>query len=418
MKIGYACLTVGVPNVQQGTCRQKNATEQVLRDLIQNNLQALQNIIDYNIKNDIFLFRISSDLIPFGSSPVNALPWAEIFKREFEEIGHKIKQNGMRVSMHPGQYTVLNSNDEDVVRRAIEDLRYHTLVLDSMGLSGAHKLILHIGGVYQDKQEAIERFQRNYKSLDEGVKARLVIENDDKSYGIQDVLSIGERLGIPVVFDNLHHSVKPSDSERTELEWINACKVTWKQKDGMQKIHYSQQDTKKKAGSHSAYIRIDEFIRFYDKLNRRDIDMMLEVKDKNLSAVKCINCTSLNKKLKDLELEWSKYKYAVLEKSQEHYQSIRTMLSTGEQYSPVDFYRLIEEALSMPVVVGSGVNAAQHVWGYFKKQATEKEKQQFLRLMEKAETELSLFASVKKFLWRLVIKYEQAYLLYAYYFFL
>ena len=86
---------------------------------------------------------------------------------------------------------------------------------------------------------------------------------------------------------NLHNQVNPCDKNKSDYYWINECKKTWKEKDGRQKIHYSQQDPLKKPGSHSQSIMISEFMSFYDKLDR-DIDIMLEVKDKNLSAVKCI----------------------------------------------------------------------------------------------------------------------------------
>lgn len=418
MRIGYACLAVGVPDTEQRSCRKVNATEENLTDLIRHNLRVLNNLIDYNIKNRILLFRISSDLVPFGSSPVNKLPWAELFKNEFEAIGHKIKQSGMRVSMHPGQYTVLNSNDVDVVKRAIKDLDYHALILDSMALDETHKLILHIGGVYQDKESSIQRFKQNFLQLDGRVKRRLVIENDDKSYNIREVLSIGQNLGIPVVFDNLHHAVNSSGGSYTQQDWIDACNATWTRKDGPQKIHYSQQNIQKKAGSHSDSIRIVEFMDFYNALKRCDTDIMLEVKDKNLSAVKCINCIQSGQEIKNLEIEWSRYKYAVLEHSQAHYIDLRRMLADRDACKPIDFYRLIESALDQKVDFGNAMNAAQHVWGYFKKSATEKEKVQFLDLMAKAEDDVLLFRAIKKFLWRLVLKYEQKYLLYSYYFFL
>ncbi|NCB41850.1 MAG: UV DNA damage repair endonuclease UvsE [Clostridia bacterium] len=418
MRIGYACLAVGVPDTKQSSCRKSHATEEVLSGVTRNNLRALDHIIDYNIRNDILLFRISSDLIPFGSSPVNFLNWSEMFQAEWEEIGYKIKQSGMRVSMHPGQYTVLNSNDADVVRRAIKDLEYHALILDNMGLDATHKIILHVGGVYQDKQTAVKRFKQNYQILDESIKKRLVIENDDQSYSIEDVLEIGESLDIPVIFDNLHHALNGVKNSVTPYDWIQRCKSTWKMKDGAQKIHYSQQNLNKRPGSHSEHIRIDDFVDFCSSLNRSDIDIMLEVKDKNLSAVKCINCMSEKKQIKDLEIEWSQYKYAVLERSQEHYIAARSIFSGKNFYSPVDFYRVIEDGLDQIPTVGNAENAAQHVWGYFKKHATEKEKQQFLKLLKRAESDLSSFRLVKNFLWRLVLKYDQQYLMYSYYFFL
>ena len=109
MSIGYACLNIGTPNTNIRSVMQKNATPEKLTEVTTHNLEALEKMVDYNRKNDIRLFRISSDLIPFGSSPVNALAWSEIHNEAFHRIGAKIRKSGMRVSFHPGQYTVLNS---------------------------------------------------------------------------------------------------------------------------------------------------------------------------------------------------------------------------------------------------------------------------------------------------------------------
>ena len=262
MRIGYACLAIGVMNSNQKSCILKNATDSKLTELIHYNLSALEVLIDYNSKNQIKLFRISSDLIPFGSNPVNQIKWWITEADTFKRIGLKIRNNGMRVSMHPGQYTVINSPDEIIVGRAIEDLNYHARVLDSLGLDSQHKIILHIGGVYLDKPKAVQRFVESYEKLDERVKKRLVIENDDKSYTISEVLEIGYKLMIPVVFDNLHNEANPSIQKKEETEWILECQKTWKEADGPQKIHYSNQDTKKQKGSHSVTIQIDQFLKF------------------------------------------------------------------------------------------------------------------------------------------------------------
>ena len=196
MNIGYASLTRGVRGANFKSITMKNASKKNLEKVIKHNLKSLDRIIDYNIKNNISLFRISSDIIPFGSSPVNKLDWWEVFSKDLKLLGDKIRSAGIRVSMHPGQYTVLNSPKEDVVARAIEDLEYHNRFLDSMEVDKKSKIILHIGGVYGDKQGAIDRFKANYKLLSQGIKSRLVIENDDKSYNIGEVLEIGESLNI------------------------------------------------------------------------------------------------------------------------------------------------------------------------------------------------------------------------------
>lgn len=421
MNIGYACLTVGVLNSNFRNITLKNLNKEKLLSLIEHNLNSLENIIDYNIKNNIKLFRISSDLIPFGSSPANDLKWWEVFEEKLSGIGNKINKSSMRVSMHPGQYTVLNSLNEDVVSKAVLDLDYHNRVLDSLSLHSKHKIILHIGGIYDSKNNAVKRFCDNYKKLSDGVKNRLVIENDDKMYNIGDVLQIGNYLNIPVVYDNLHNKINCYDESKNDVYWINECSKTWKMSDGNQKIHYSQQDADKKAGSHSKTIFINRFMDFYNLLEN-DLDIMLEVKDKNLSAVKCINCTcnTAKRKVKLLEEEWSRYKYTVLEKSPSDYLKIRNLLKNKEADTTVEFYNLIEQALYLnnenDNVVGNAINALEHVWGYFKNSATETEKKSFFRSIENYKNNNGSVKSAKNILNKMAVKYEQEYLFNSYYF--
>lgn len=198
MKIGYACLTKGLRETNFKSCILKNATDENLLSIIEHNLNSLEKIIYYNIENNIKLFRISSDIIPFASNPVNKLQWWKVFGDKLLSIGLKAQQSGMRLSMHPGQYTVLNSPKADVVERAIKDLEYHTTFLDSLNISSENKIILHIGGVYGDKENAIKRFIDNYKLLDQKIRKRLVIENDDRCFNIEDVLPRFYVHGIPI----------------------------------------------------------------------------------------------------------------------------------------------------------------------------------------------------------------------------
>ncbi|WP_407372279.1 UV DNA damage repair endonuclease UvsE [Carnobacterium sp.] len=417
MSIGYACLTVGVPNTGFKTCRKANATEEKLKELIHFNLNSLENVIEYNIKNNIKLFRISSDIIPFGSSPVNTLAWWELFKPQFEQIGSKIKSSGMRVSMHPGQYTVLNSPDEDVVSRAVEDLNYHTRFLDNLGVGPAHKIILHIGGVYQEKEKAMERFVKTYQTLlSDAIKKRLVIENDDRSYTVSEVLRISQATGAPVIYDNLHNAINTSDVTKDDAYWIELTRKTWKVEDGCQKIHYSQQSPMNRIGAHTQTVAIDPFLDFYHQVSREDLDIMLEVKDKNLSAVKCITATTEHPHINLLEKEWSLYKYSVLERSPKLYDDIRQLLKDKSSFPVLDFYRLLDQAIAMEVTTGTAVNAASHVYGYFKNETTEKEKAGFLKQLEKVEQTNGSIKALKKILWNLAVGYNQPYLLQSYYF--
>ncbi|MBK5251520.1 MAG: UV DNA damage repair endonuclease UvsE [Peptostreptococcaceae bacterium] len=418
MNIGYACLTVGVKDTSMKRCNKKNASQSRLKELIADNLKSLENIIDYNIMNGIKLFRISSDFIPFGSSPVNSLKWWEIYDEEFLHIGNKIRDNNIRISMHPGQYTVLNSKDKSVVERAIDDLEYHSRVLDSLKAGPENKIVLHIGGVYNEKKSSIERFVENYHMLSNRVKRRLIIENDDKSYNISEVLEIGKRIGAPVVFDNLHNSSNPSDPLKTEKFWINECRPTWQEKDGNQKIHYSQQAKDKRQGAHSNSINVGDFLAFTASIERSDIDIMLEVKDKNLSAIKCINSISMDKKIKVLESEWSKYKYNVLEKSPSSYNKIRELLKNKQEYPAVQFYNILETAMEQSEDVGKAINAAMHVFGYFKKDSSESEKTKIMDKIQNYRDSKIPLRMLKGSLLKMAIKYNKNYLLESYYFIL
>jgi UV DNA damage endonuclease len=312
MSIGYACLTIGVPGTNLSRCILRNATELNLRKIITANLLALEAMIDYNIENHIRLFRISSDIIPFASHPVNNILWWEDYKDLFLRIGKKIRNGRVRVSMHPGQYTVINSSDEKVVCNAIRELEYHNRFLEVLGMDPSCKLILHIGGVYGNKQKAMETFVNNYAKLDKSIRDRLVIENDDKNYTIEEVLAISKETGAPVVFDNLHHEVNPPEKIQTETMWLQECAKTWGEGDGKQKIHYSLQKEGASVGSHSNTIYLSPFLKFYNKLPNKNIDLMLEVKDKNLSALKCNNITAKGVPIESLNREWDRYKLLVL----------------------------------------------------------------------------------------------------------
>ncbi|HEX3077450.1 MAG TPA: UV DNA damage repair endonuclease UvsE [Lachnospiraceae bacterium] len=395
------------------SCTMKTVSDETLMSLISQNLDTLDHIMDYNIANHIKLFRITSDLIPFGSSPLNQLKWWDIFHERLDYIGDKVRENGIRISMHPGQYTVLNSPDELVVERAVKDLEYHTRLLEAIDPNQENKIILHIGGAYGNKELAMKRFIENYHKLDTSIRKHLVIENDDKIYNIDEVMEISKSTGVPVVFDVLHHRINPTTEERDIYEWITLCRDTWKPEDGNQKIHYSEQNPLKKPGSHSETISLMTFQNFIDGLGGMSPDIMLEVKDKNLSAVKCLNLTADNRSILSLEQEWSRYKYLILEKSHVDYNEIRQLLKDKKGYPVVEFYKLIDHAMLTEASPGGVVNAADHVWGYFKNSATEKEKKRYLSLLNNYKHGT---ITHKRFLWQMTNKYQESYLMQSYYF--
>ena len=285
IRIGYACINTQLPSASR-TCRLKNATPDRILALSRQNLAALDRILRWTRVHGIRLFRMSSETIPFASHKINRLHWWNLLKPELRSVGRLIQACGIRVSMHPGQYTVLNSFREPVVENSKAELAYHARLLDAMGLNETHKIVLHIGGTYKDKRESADRFLRNFESLPEAVRRRLVIENDEKNYTAEDVLSISERLRIPMVFDIFHHGCNPSFAGLPLSGIIAKIADTWKKRDGTPKIHYSEQNQGKSAGAHSDSVDIRNFRAFYDSIKDMHLDVMLEVKDKEQSVLK------------------------------------------------------------------------------------------------------------------------------------
>jgi UV DNA damage endonuclease len=178
-RIGYACINLTTGITVNRTCRLANASEEKLREIIISNLSGLKKVLEWNNENNIRLYRISSDTIPFASHPVNKVLWWEDYKDELDEIGKLIKEEDIRVYMHPNPVVYLNSPDSDVVRRSIEELEWHVKFLDALNIDYTHKIVFHSGGIYGNKANAIKRFIKVYNNLPENLKNRLTLENDE-----------------------------------------------------------------------------------------------------------------------------------------------------------------------------------------------------------------------------------------------
>jgi UV DNA damage endonuclease len=417
MAIGYACIALGVPDTRMKNIRLKNAGDPQMREVIAHNLYVLESLIEYNSVNRIALFRISSDLIPLASHRETAIDWVGEFSDRLAEIGMQIRSAGIRVSMHPGQYCVLNAADPEIVVNAKRDLQYHCAVLDHMGMDAGNKIILHIGGSYGDKKAAAERFKSNFLSLDPLIRRRIAIENDENRYHIGDVLEIGRDLRLPVVFDVFHDKINPSGSGKSDYEITEDCAGTWMTPDGKQKIHYSQQGDGRK-GSHSETISLPEFLDFYNGFKGDIPDIMLEVKDKNISALKCIYSVTPCIPRKYIETEWARYKYRVMSRSAAAYAGIGGMFhsETDAMKLARGFYLAAGEALKAAPSKGAEINAALHVWGYFKNTADEAEKKSFQNKLDAYDQGTAEIKSVKNLLYKLALKYNTEYLIRSYYF--
>jgi UV DNA damage endonuclease len=277
IRLGYACtnMTLGRTflSLRLATLRKRGIP--YLQLLVNENLALLADILRWNRLQQIQFFRISSDLIPLGSHEevdISLLTFAQA--AEISTLAQ-----GMRLSMHPGQYT-LPSASGAVWQRSFRDLWYHACVLDQLGIVGGD-LILHGGGVYGDRPATAARIIKNISSLPDSVRRRLRLENDERCWSIQDLLPVCEVTRTPLVVDNLHHALNGRE-QWEELPWDRIL-ATWHGQ--RPKLHYSEQDPTKRDGAHSAYLHADSFKHYISAIPAKEYDVMLECKAKDLALL-------------------------------------------------------------------------------------------------------------------------------------
>jgi UV DNA damage endonuclease len=290
MKIGYPCINLAIGCKGNRTFRLKSLSERRLIETTAQNLTCLRQILGFNVEHDILFFRITSRLVPFASHPRCQVRWQKHFEQELQEIGRFIRKHSCRISLHPDQFILINSIDKKVLSRSLRELEYHAEILDLMGLDHTAKIQIHIGGVYGDKDRSTKRFITRYDRLDETIRQRLVIENDDKRFSLGDCMKIHHITGVPVLLDILHHKCK--NLEESMPEAIKLSTQTWMEKDGLPMVDYSSQQIGEPTGKHATNIDLKDFQVFLQETSPLDFDVMLEIKDKETSALKAVQLAS------------------------------------------------------------------------------------------------------------------------------
>lgn len=249
------------------------------------NARDIVKMLRWNEEYGIKFMRLSSDMFPFASHREYGYELAPFASETLAEAGRVAAELGHRLTTHPGQFTQIGSPRDEVVEAAIRDLEYHNEMLTLLKLPEQTNrdavMILHMGGTYGDKTATLDRFRENYAELSDGVKRRLVLENDDVAWSVHDLLPICEELNIPLVLDFHHHNIvfDPCIHEGT-LEIINLfdrIKKTWTRKSIRQKMHYSEPTrgaiTPHERRKHSARVKtLPPCV--------QDMDLMIEAKDK------------------------------------------------------------------------------------------------------------------------------------------
>jgi UV DNA damage endonuclease len=286
MNLGYACINMGLSAngimTNRGMIRKTFLEKgiQYASQLALQNVQALLQIMEWNVANNIKVFRVTSELFPWASEyKLEDLPDFTEIRSVLEEVG----RHPVRISSHPGPFNKLAGSGATLAN-TITDLEIHSQVFDLMGLPATHwhKINIHVGGAYGDKPETLQRFAQNFKLLSKNLQGRLSVENDDKPglFTVADLITVHELTGIPIVFDYFHHRLHPGT--QTEEEAFLTAYNTW---DVKPVFHFSssrreREDPLSKKEAHSDWVH--EPINTYGK----EIDIVLETKMKELAVAK------------------------------------------------------------------------------------------------------------------------------------
>lgn len=293
-RLGFAVKVAGREGLKSNDARrwQSNPHLSVSMDY-------LREILDYLDEIDVRMYRISSDFAPYCTHPDLPRFHGQIAECQtgLAELGRTARERGIRLSLHPSQYVLLSALDPRINDKGIWDVNSQAELLDAMEQGPEAIVILHLGGAYGDKDAALRRFIDNYPRLSEAGRRRLVIENDETLYTVQDCLRVHEAIGIPVVFDHQHHLLNPGILSLGEA--CRAALATWRT-GVMPKVHFSSPKLdsrmvtrgKKEVpappllSQHADYVHPWEFAAFLREVGPAPFDVMLEAKMKDAALLK------------------------------------------------------------------------------------------------------------------------------------
>jgi UV DNA damage endonuclease len=268
-------------------------------------LERLRQVFAYLERVGIDMYRFSPNLAPYATHP--DMPQfrgqVEESREEVAEAGLIARRQGLRLSCHPSQYIVLNSEDETVQSSAVADLELQVSIFDAMGLPPESVVILHVGGIAGGREAARERFLRGFELLSDPARARLAIENDDRTFNAVDVASLAREAGIPMIWDVLHHHCNDPHGV-PDREALEMALATWPA-GVLPKIHYSSPKTAMEEKvvrrgrrversrvlpqlrAHADLVDPIGFEHFVTEIARGlDFDVMLEAKGKDLALLR------------------------------------------------------------------------------------------------------------------------------------
>jgi len=209
----------------------KDKAVEKLWSLVKQNIYAAKLLVEKvgNLDGELRMVRLSSDILPVYTEPTWCWFWREpdvvaYAEKHFAEVGRIARSRDVRLSFHPGQFTVLASDNPGIVHRSIEEFEYHADMARWMGYGREFqdfKINVHISG-----RQGPEGIRRAYQRLSPEARNCITIENEEISYGLDDCLGISDI--VPIVLDIHHHWIREGEYIQHNDVRINRVIDSWR----------------------------------------------------------------------------------------------------------------------------------------------------------------------------------------------
>lgn len=206
-----------------------------IRENLSNTYRLVQHIAA--LPQELRMLRLSSDILP-----VYTTVWRDFYRqsdvilyleREFARIGALARLHGVRLSFHPGQFTVLASENPGIVNNSIAEFEYHADMVRWMGYGVRFqdfKVNVHISG-----RLGPDGIRAAYKRLSTEAQNTITIENEENAWGLTGALELSDLL--PIVLDVHHHWCREGEYIQPDSDLVNRVVDSWR--DVRPVMHYS-----------------------------------------------------------------------------------------------------------------------------------------------------------------------------------
>ena len=209
----------------------KEVAEQKLWDLMVGNIESTRKLIERvgNLDEALRMVRLSSDIIPVYTESNWRYYWqlADVrryMEKAFKEVGDLAKDRNVRISFHPGQFTVLASDNDDIVARSIDEFEYHADMIRMMGYGRTFqdfKCNVHIAG-----RRGAQGIRDVYGRLSPEARNTITIENEEMKHGLGDCLELADIL--PIVLDIHHHFIREGEYISCDDRRVKQVEESWR----------------------------------------------------------------------------------------------------------------------------------------------------------------------------------------------